>query len=372
MLDLGIRLQLMIGPTVPVPAPYAVMSAFVDLTVTNKDRDRDGFQMTFTLGKESPLDYGLLQSGLFKPPNRVIITAIIDVTPEVLIDGIITNQQVMPSNRPGESRLVVTGEDITLKLDLEEKSDTHPNQPDSVIVSQILTEYAKLGLVPQVTTTTDVPLETDRVPSQQGTDLAYIRELAQKNGFVFYVEPTAVPGASTAYWGIENRLGVPQPALSMNMGAETNVDSPINFTYNALGPASPQVTIVEPNTRTPITIPIPSGLLPTLAREPVSSLRTTIDRGSAKLNPNQAGLRALAAASESTSDAIVATGEVDALRYGRALRSRRLVGVRGVGDTFNGLYYVKEVRHRIKVGEYTQSFTLTREGVGALTPTIIP
>ncbi len=372
MLDLGIRLQLMIGPTVPLPAPYAVMSAFVDLNVTNKDRDRDGFQMTFTLGKESPLDYGLLQSGLFKPRNRVIITAIIDVTPEVLIDGIITNQQVMPSNRPGESRLVVTGEDITLELDLEEKSDTHPNQPDSVIVNQILAQYAALGLVPQVTTTTDVPLETDRVPSQQGTDLEYIRQLAQKNGFVFYVEPTAAPGVNTAYWGIENRLGVPQPALSMNMGAETNVDSPINFTYNALGPASPQVTIVEPNTRTPITIPVPSGLLPTLAREPASSMRTTVNRSSAKLNAIQAGLRALSTASESTSDAVVATGELDALRYGQALRSRRLVGVRGVGDTFNGLYYVKEVRHRIKVGEYAQSFTLTREGVGASTPTVIP
>ena len=371
MPDLGIRLQLMIGPTIPVPAPYAVMSAFERLEVTNKDRERDGFQMTFTLGKESPLDYGLLRSGFFSPPNRVVITAIIDVLPQVLIDGIITNQQMTPSNRPGESRLTITGEDISLELDLEEISDTHPNQPDSVIVTKILKNYATLGLVPQITPTTDVPLETDRVPSQQGSDLAYIRELAQNNGFVFYIEPTA-PTVSSAYWGMENRLGVPQPALTMNMGPETNVDSPLNFTYNALGPAAPQVTIVEPNSRVSITIPVPGGLRPPLARQPAASLRKTIDRGSANLNPIQAGLRALAAASETSSDAVVATGEVDALRYGRALRSRRLVGVRGVGDSFNGLYYVKEVRHSIRVGEYTQSFTLTREGIGALTPMVVP
>ncbi|MDV7390904.1 hypothetical protein RZS08_06115, partial [Arthrospira platensis SPKY1] len=122
MLDQGIRLQLLIGPTVPLPAPYPVTSAFVSLEVTNRDRERDGFQMTFTLGKNTPLGYGLLQSGIFKPGNRVIIGVVINVLPQVLIDGIITHHQVMPGNQPGESRLVITGEDITLKLDLEEKS----------------------------------------------------------------------------------------------------------------------------------------------------------------------------------------------------------------------------------------------------------
>ena len=371
MPELGIRLQMMIGPTVPLPAPYDVVQALRELQVTNKDRDRDVFQMTFTLGKESPLDYGLLMAGYFAPPNRVIISVIIDVLFQVLIDGIITNQQVVPSSQPGESKLIITGEDISLKLDLEEKSETYPNQSDSAIVTRLLGTYATLGLVPQVTPTTDTPVETDRVPSQQGTDLAYIQELAGRNGFVFYIEPTAVPGINSAYWGRENRLGLPQSALTMNMGADSNVDSAINFTYNALGPATPQVTIVEPNSRTPITIPAPTGLRPPLARQPASSLRRTIDRGSASLSAIQAGLRALSATSDS-SDAVVATGEMDALRYGRALRSRRLVGVRGVGDTFNGLYYVKEVRHRIKVGEYTQSFTLSREGIGAMTPVVVP
>ena len=371
MPDLSIQLQLMIGANVPLPAPYEVMSAVVQVEVTNKDRERDGFQLALTIGKESPLDYGLLRSGLFNPPNRIIISVIINALPQVLIDGIITNQQMTPSNQPGESRLTITGEDISLKLDLKEVSDTHPNQPDSVIVNKILMNYPTLGLIPKVTPTTDVPLETDRVPSQQCTDLEYIRELAQNNGFVFYIEPT-LPTLNTAYWGMENRLGTPQPALSMNMGPDTNVDSPINFTYNALGPASPQVTIVEPNTRLPITIPVPSGLRPPLARQPISSLRTTVNRSSANLNPIQAGLRALATASETSSDAVVATGEIDALRYGRALRSRRLVGVRGVGDSFNGFYYVKEVRHSIRVGQYTQSFTLTREGVGALSPVVVP
>ena len=61
MPDLGVRLQLFIGPTVPLPAPYPVMEALTSLEVTNKDRDRDGFQLTFSLGKDSPLSWKRIQ-----------------------------------------------------------------------------------------------------------------------------------------------------------------------------------------------------------------------------------------------------------------------------------------------------------------------
>jgi hypothetical protein len=184
------------------------------------------------------------------------------------------------------------------------------------------------------------------------------------------VEPTPVPGVSTAYWGQDNRLGVPQPALTVNMGADTNVDQPLNFNFDALGPTSTDVNILEPNSRTSIPIPVPSGLRPPLASHPVTALRKTIARNAANLNSAQGALRAQAGSTE-TADSIRATGEVDAVRYGRALRARQLVGVRGVGYTYDGTYLVREVRHRIRRGEYKQSFTLTRDGHGALNPFVL-
>jgi hypothetical protein len=45
------------------------------------------------------------------------------------------------------------------------------------------------------------------------------------------------------------------------------------------------------------------------------------------------------------------------------LKARKLVGVRGAGAAFDGLYYVKSVTHNIKRGEYKQSFTLSRNGL---------
>lgn len=371
MPDLGVRLQLLIGANVLRPAPYEVMESFISLEVNNNDRERDGFQMDLSLGKDSLLDYGLLLNGYFDPPNRIVIVVLMGVLPEVLLDGIITSHQVVPSNRPGESTLVITGEDISLRLDLDPRSETHPNQPDSVIVAKLLANYAKYGIVPSVTPTTDIPIEVNRVPSQQDTDLGYIRRLAQRNGFVFFIEPLPLPGTSQAYWGLDNRLGLPQPALSMNMGPQTNLDSPINFHFNALGPVAPQVTVLDPITKTAITIPAPSGLRPPLALRPAAALRGSIARDSANLDLSQGLLRALSSTTES-SDAVSATGEIDAVRYGQALRSRRLVGVRGVGAGYNGNYYVKQVTHRIRRGEYKQSFTLTREGHGSLTPLVIP
>jgi hypothetical protein len=69
---------------------------------------------------------------------------------------------------------------------------------------------------------------------------------------------------------------------------------------------------------------------------------------------------------------VTASGEVDAVRYGQAMRSRRLVGVAGAGASYNGNYYVKQVTHRIQRGQYKENFTLTREGRGALLPLVVP
>jgi len=57
-------------------------------------------------------------------------------------------------------------------------------------------------------------------------------------------------------------------------------------------------------------------------------------------------------------------------RYGGVLNARKLVGVRGSGPAFDGLYYVKSVTHKIKRGEYKQNFTLTRNGLVSTVPTV--
>jgi hypothetical protein len=70
------------------------------------------------------------------------------------------------------------------------------------------------------------------------------------------------------------------------------------------------------------------------------------------------------------SDAVSGTGSLDVLRYGQTLKARRLVGVRGAGRGYDGLYYVKSVTNTLKRGEFKQNLSLVRDGLISLTPTV--
>jgi len=369
--DLGTRLQLLVGPTVPLPASYDVVDAVRSIEVRTSDAGRDGFQITFAIGRDTPLGSNLLTLGTFEPLARLIIIVIHEGRPQVLIDGLVTDHQVVPSNRPGEAQLFVTGTDLGLRLDLEQKDRQWKNRADFMIVGEILEDYLQLGLVPRITPTTDYPVETLRMPSQQGTDLQYIQALARNNGFVFYLEPTPVPGVVTAYWGPENRLGLPQPALSMNMGPFTNVDQPLHFRFDSLRGTAPRVTITDPVFGVRIPISLPNFTTVPLASKPSPALRTTLPRDTAGADTSQALSRGLSEVA-SGADAVTATGQCDVDRYGAILRPRSLVGVRGAGFDYDGTWYTRAVEYRIAPGSFTQSFTLIREGRGALVPLVVP
>ncbi|MBZ0303134.1 MAG: hypothetical protein K8J31_25530 [Anaerolineae bacterium] len=365
---LGIRMFLMVGKTIPLPAPANLTQALQRVEVTNDADQGDGFQITFALSKEVGVDYSLLLNGIVDPFNRVVIGVLLGAIPEVLIDGVITHHQVTPSNDPGASTLTVTGKDTSKLLDLEEKDAKFENMPDFLIVTTILAEYARYGLIPMAMPTADIPIMLERIPRQSSTDLRYIQQLAQRNGYVFYTEPLA-PGVSTAYFGPENRLGIPQPALTMNMGAHNNLRS-LDFSYDSLAPVGTTGSFLEPITGMTIPIPsLPSLRVPPLALFPAPARRTTILREAANQSPTQAATTAVASVTRSP-EAVSGQGEVDTVRYGAVLRARKLVGVRGVGFSYDGLYYVRRVTHTIERGDYSQKFSLSREGTGSLLPVV--
>ncbi|BDA71101.1 hypothetical protein CAL7716_052670 [Calothrix sp. PCC 7716] len=370
----GFYLTLLIGPTIPAPAPQSVIDALNSVQVTTSAGQASGFQLSFALSKKSLINRVMLPAGYFDPKMRVIVVMTINGVPNVLLDGVITRQEIAPSSEPGTSTLTVTGEDLSLVMDLENRGACYPAMPAEARVALIVAKYAVYGMIPLVIPTMfpDVDIPTQRIPVQTSTDLNYIKQLADQNGYVFYIEPGPVPGMNTAYWGPEIRIGIPQPALNINMDAQTNVES-LSFSFDGLSRRQLAVVIQEPNTKIGITIPLPdlNILSPPLALKQAPSLRVEPLRDVAKLNPIKATARALAESFKS-SEAVSGSGQLDVLRYGRVLRARQLVGVRGAGLTYDGLYYVKSVTHNIKRGEYKQSFTLSRNGLISITPRVIP
>ena len=369
--QLGIRLMLLTGGTVPQPAPPDVVDAISRVEVTSGAETGDGFQITFALGKDQAGNYGLLDNGSLDPHNRVVIAIVLGAVPEVLIDGIVAHQELVPSNEPGMSTLTVTGGDLREVLDREEKNEKYENQPDSIIFARLIGAYGQYGLAPQPTATPDVPIELQRIPRQYETDLKFIQRMARRNGFVFYIEPVTI-GVNRAYFGPETRVGVPQPALTVNMDAFSNVNR-LTFSHDARAATGSKGSIVEPTTKISIPLPsLPSLRIPPLAANPSPAKRETIVRDAANKNAAQAATTAAAAATN-TPEPIKGEGELDTLRYGSVLRARKPVGVRGAGHSYDGNYYVRSVKHVITSGvSYTQQFTISREGTGELLPVVRP
>jgi hypothetical protein len=169
-----------------------------------------------------------------------------------------------------------------------------------------------------------------------------------------------VAGTNIAYWGPAIKTGPPQPALTVNGDASSNVES-LSFSFDGFAKTQFVVLVQEPNSKMTIPVPVPdvNPLQPPLGRRSPLPLKVEPLRGLAKFTPLQAAGIALAKAARSA-DVISGQGTLDVLRYGRILKSRRLVGVRGAGPAHDGLYYVSSVTHSIKRGEYKQSFSLSR------------
>jgi len=365
-------MMLLIGPVLAVPAPQPVMDALTGAQVTTTAGRADGFQLTFALSDKSLLTQVLLPVGYFDPGIRVILLVILGGLPTVLIDGIITRQDVAPANTPGASTLTITGEDLTVLMSMDDKQVCYPGLPSDGVVEAICAQYALYGIVaaPVPPVLLDVPDPIQQIPVQSGTDLEHLRALARAAGYVFFLQPGPLPGTSIAYWGPEVRVGVPQPALNVNMDAETNVES-LTFSYDGLARAQLTVTIQDPITGLSIPIPVPNiGLLrPPLAARPAVTLKHLPLANAAKLTPVQAALMGLGQ-QVADADAVTGQGTLDVLRYGHILQARQLVSVRGAGLSYDGFYYVTSVTHTIKRGEYKQSFQLARDGVVSLSPVV--
>jgi phage protein D len=376
---LGINAVLLIGPTIPLPAPERLSSAIESIEVRNSDEGPDVFQIVCSIGRssnlaEALLDYSLMQDPLLNNFNRVRIMLSFGFKSTVLIDGIITNKQLSPSKEPGQSKLTITGEDVSFVMDREEKPDTHPNQADETIVKKLIESYGFIASV-IAPSSMDVPTTLIRTPSQSETDLQYLKALAKQYNYIFYVEPTEDPRFNKAYWGPKTYTGVPQKALTMNMGSETNVTS-INFQYSSIESTLVTGSVQDPTDNMEIPVNTVASLRPPLALFP--DLLVNIANAKKKQYRSNGGVNVVQAYNEAQSiteastDAVTATGELDGIAYGDVLRPRRLVGLRGVGFMHDGLYYVKDVTHKISKGDYKQAFTISREGLGSTTSVVSP
>ncbi len=380
MLTSGIQMTLLMGPVVVVPAPRVVIDALDSVEVTSATGAASGFRLSFQFSSKSDLNQLFLIVGAqgtspATPALRLILIVTLNGTPQPLFDGVMTRIQAQPGSLGSAGTITVFGVDLTRVMDTIDWSGLpFPALPIEARVALLCAKYAPYGMIPLVIPVLfpDVPIPIESIPAQEGTDLAYIQQLAEEVGYIFYVEPGPVAGTNIAYFGPEIKIGIPQPALNVDMDALTNVES-LSFSFDADQAVLPIVFIQNEVTRLPIPLPVPklNPLQPPLAALPTPVANVTMLSGTARLKPQHA-LAAGVAVAAASQDAVKASGSLDVLRYGRVLKARHLVGVRGVGIAFDGLYFVSSVTSSLKRGQFKQSFELTRNGIVSLTPNVLP
>lgn len=370
----GTQLLVLLGPTAPRPAPASLLAALQRVEVTQPDDGPAAFQLLFTGGRGGPagrVDHPVVSTPLLAPFARVVLVVRLGGRVQVLMDGVITQRQLVLGERGGEAIVAVTGEDLTVLMALEERVQAHPALSEAAIVALLVARYAHLGIVPKIIppAVVDQPLPIERVPVQHDTDLGHLEELAARFDHVFTLRPGPAPLTSVAFWGPAALVNpVPLPPLTVGMGVTTNVES-MELRVDALAPrqvvaeardeAGGQVLPV-------LAVPTPSSL----ARRPLAARRTSVLTATSGQSPATVRSRAQSLADASADQAVTAEGSLDAARYGTILEPWRVVGVRGAGDTHDGFYRVRSVTHLLERGRFVQRFRLARSGTGTTTPVL--
>lgn len=396
MADFPVYLKLMVGATKPTsPAPKKLMEALVEAEVSQGDQAPSGFQLIFASALDPATnDFDLLGHANLKTFARTALVAIVGDKETVLIDGYITNSELDPIS----GRVTVTGEDVSVKMDLFEMVIEYEKQKDSAIVKDILGKYSVLGLTPKVKPPQSEMAPVARTPVQRYTDREYLVRLAQKNDAQFFIQPGDSPGQNTAYWGPPLRKGPRQRAIAPRSGPVFGTLESLSMSQDALktelnygekmadgngGKEGKEVKYAADKFED-----VPLAKVPPEIGK-FASLATSPDKARAKIAQlsvkgkyiNQLGLNSTAAdntaqarTDRSTGSGVTLTGTIDTVNYGSVLVAPGMVGVRAAGGSVSGDYYVQKVKHSFKFRRsemrYTQSFTLVREGLGSKKTTV--
>ena len=162
------------------PADQDLLDAITLIEVEDDAALASAFRLRVPIGLTDEGDWTWVAEDVFKPLTPVSISVQLgsDIN-EQLMSGYITSHHVHFDKDPGASFLEVLGMDAGTLMNIEEKIVAWKDMADSDIVTQILGAY---GFTPEVDSTQPSYIENETTIIQRGTDLAFVRRLARRNG----------------------------------------------------------------------------------------------------------------------------------------------------------------------------------------------
>jgi phage protein D len=334
----------------------------INLEVELDDELASMFRLSIALLLKPDGSWPYLDDEHFTIWKPVVITAGLEDDQQQLISGYITHVRLDFGTGLDQCRLEIWGMDASVLMDREDKLKDWPGKKDSDIATEIFKSY---GLTPKVTDTEVIHEEDVSTIIQRETDIQFLKRLALRNGFECYVD------GDNGYFRPPQIDSVSQPVLSVHFGDETNVNH-FNLEVNALAPADVIMFQVDRSSKEILDKASEAGQQKLLGADPADSfldasmapglvfISQTATTGSSEMAMLCQGLY------NSGEWFVTGEGEVAANEYGNILKPRGTVTIKGIGETYSGVYYVTHVTHVFGADGYTQSFRVKRN---ALMPT---
>lgn len=218
-------------PSMPVPGEIEVVES-----VNHATRYRLRFGFNIEEG-----DLPLLANDLIGPESDLSVIVPADPVPSILASGPVVQQDISLTQGGEGSNLYVYGMDATVTMDRENKAVARSNVNDSTAVLEILASY---GLVPDVSTTSTMHTDMKHALVQRETDLRFIRRLARRNGFWFWLSEQA-PGVTVAHFKPPPVDDDPALELRINVSAP-NIDA-VDISWNTETPVSASLAQLDLN-----------------------------------------------------------------------------------------------------------------------------
>jgi phage protein D len=331
----------------------------ISLDVELDDDMASMFRLQLSASQEPDGTWGYIDDEQFSVWKKIVISAGFDDGAEDLITAHITHVRPYFDPDPSQCTLEIWGMDGSVLMDREEKLKDWPNKKDSDIASEVFQTYGFRATVDDTQVIHDEAISTI---IQRETDFRFLRRLAKRNGFECFVD------GETGYFRAPLLDETPQPLLAAHFGSETNL---IRFSaeVNALTPANVSISQLDRTNKEVLETVVQSSQNTPLGSTTANQLPGTgVSQGQLFVSMNATtGTPEMTALGQGLFHEgewfVTGEGEISANQYGHVLKPRQTVTIKGVGETYSGVYYVSHVTHTFTQDGYTQTFRVKRNGL---------
>jgi phage protein D len=322
-----------------------------------------GQAMTYSIRYDVDISEGdlpLLVDGRVDAGSELSILIPVEDKMLCLVKGPVHGQNIHIEHGGAGSWAEIRGSDTSIIMDRATKSVVWSDVKDSDAVQSILSNY---GYTPDVQITSAGHFENKHVLIQRESDLSFIRRLARRNGFHFWVTSDEF-GTETAHFK--------RPPLEGGVSAELviNLDSPnlasLDIEWDVERPTSMEGKQLDLNSKTDMDVAVSQTPQSVLGDRGLNAITGDIRSVHLSAPADDAGdMQARGEAALIEADWFIrANCQTTLENLGALVRAHTVIELRGAGSRFSGKYFVAGVRHSIDAKEHRMELELVRNGWG--------